>query len=128
MKIYHYNKIDKTYAGESDAKKNPLEEGEFLVPAKATTVKPEEFKEGFINIFNGEVWELKRVKTPQPSKYHTWTGETGWIITSINQKLLDADIAKELATEEQNNLIELEIRQIAINSLKEKGELPIDFI
>jgi len=56
MLVYNYDKETKEYTGESAPQKNPKKEGEYLIPACATTVAPLEKKEGFALIFDGETW------------------------------------------------------------------------
>lgn len=53
MKIYNYDE-NLFYIGESLADESPLEPGVYLIPAKATVIKPLPEKEGFINKFNSE--------------------------------------------------------------------------
>lgn len=59
MKAYAYNRIGE-FIGEVDCQPNPLEWGEFIVPAQSTTVKPPKFKEGKIRTWNGTKWVFKK--------------------------------------------------------------------
>lgn len=53
MKIAHYTK-NNLLVGISEARKNPLEDGKFLIPAGATTILPIDSE----NYFNGIGWEI----------------------------------------------------------------------
>ena len=52
MKIYNYNQITKEYLSTTQASKNPLEEGKYLIPANATTIAIGVDKAGFAQVFN----------------------------------------------------------------------------
>ena len=58
MRIYHYNKRTAAYVGSTEAAPNPLEPGQFLIPANATPVEPPEAVEGKVARWNGQAWEL----------------------------------------------------------------------
>jgi len=59
MNIYNYIKDTKEFTSITVACKNPLEEGKYLVPSDATTLKVIEPKDGFAVCFNTEhdKWE-----------------------------------------------------------------------
>lgn len=67
MIIYNYNRITLEFIGESEATPNPLEEGEFLVPAYAIPLIPLDKKSGFEICFIGDKWEY--VEVPTATKY-----------------------------------------------------------
>jgi len=128
MKIYHYSK-DGLYIGQAEATLDPLEKGSYLIPAKATTEQPPIHKEGE-EIYFTDKWNTRLRKTEQPSKYHTWNDKLGWRTTAAKQIELDADIVKAQEEKEKADLlsekegkIQAEIRLLAINSLKAKGEM-----
>lgn len=56
MKIWNYHPATKELLGENQADPNPMEEGEFLVPAHATTTAPGEPQPGWAQVFNGAGW------------------------------------------------------------------------
>lgn len=59
MNIYNYDKVNKEFLSTSVAIENPLEKGNFLIPASATKVEPLQAKIGFAVCFNEQeqVWE-----------------------------------------------------------------------
>ena len=61
MKNFNYNSKTKEFISESEATKNPLEKGKFLIPANATKIKPLVAKENYTICFNEKLnkWEYK---------------------------------------------------------------------
>lgn len=57
MKIYNYHPEHFYYLGSSDADESPLEPGEYLIPANATTKKPPEPQIDKIHIFVNDEWK-----------------------------------------------------------------------
>jgi hypothetical protein len=65
MKIYHYNPYTFEYLGEGLADKDPLDEGNWLIPAYATEIvalTPQENKT--VNFENGQ-WVYKDITQPE---------------------------------------------------------------
>lgn len=56
MRIWSYHPVTKELVGENVADPNPLESGEWLVPAFSTTVAPGEPRPGHVHVFNGTSW------------------------------------------------------------------------
>ena len=52
MKVYNYNKDTKEYTSTTQASKNPLEKGKYLIPANATTIAIGIDKDGFSQVFD----------------------------------------------------------------------------
>lgn len=65
VKVYNYN-LDGKYLGYSEADESPLEEGVFLIPANATTIKPPNVDERYEAVFNNNEWisMLKEKEVP----------------------------------------------------------------
>lgn len=61
MKIYNYNKETKEFTTSTNATANPLEKGEYIIPANATTKEPLTQKEGFAVCFDEakKEWEYQ---------------------------------------------------------------------
>lgn len=57
MKIYNYSKETNEFTKETVARKSPLEEDVFLIPAYATTKKPLKKKKGFAICFINDSWK-----------------------------------------------------------------------
>lgn len=57
MKIYNYDRITKEFTAESIAAEDPLEQGNWLVPANSTEIAPI-LEEGKVPVFNGTSWDL----------------------------------------------------------------------
>lgn len=60
MKIYNYSHEDHTYTGESIADESPLQSGVYLIPAKATVIKPQEYGDYEIPVFENGSWIIKK--------------------------------------------------------------------
>jgi len=60
MKIYNYNKKTKEFMGSSDARMNPLEPNEVLIPLNATKISPPIYSRGEIPVFDEDLqkWEI----------------------------------------------------------------------
>jgi len=56
MKVYNYDSQTGEFLGESLARENPLELGKYLIPAHATTKKPNDYKRGFVSVFKNNEW------------------------------------------------------------------------
>ena len=52
MKIYNYNKDTKEFVRETDARQDPLDSSNYLIPANATTIEPPVIEDGFVNVFD----------------------------------------------------------------------------
>ena len=59
MKIHHIHPETGIYCTTTDARENPREKGEFLIPANSTTKEPLKPKAGYAVVFNKDVdgWE-----------------------------------------------------------------------
>lgn len=59
MIIYNYSMINNEFISEEQALIDPLDEGNYLIPANSTTVKPLPLKDGFVSCYNKslEIWE-----------------------------------------------------------------------
>lgn len=66
MKIYNYIPFENIFSGESDANPDPLNSGQFLIPAFATTVKPPFFGPDEQAYWNGSAWEIQNIPQPTP--------------------------------------------------------------
>jgi hypothetical protein len=63
MKVYNYTP-EGIYRDSEEAVESPLENGVFLIPAGATTVKPPEVSEGFHAVWNGIEWIISSIPEP----------------------------------------------------------------
>lgn len=82
MKIYNYDQNGKLI-GSSKADPSPLEEGMYLIPARATDQEPPVPKNGFDIYWNETKWEYRPVPNPkpeQPNEYSVWDELTwNWV-------------------------------------------------
>ena len=131
--IYHYND-NKVFIGQSKARQNPLDKDKFLIPAKTTTTKPPVCLETE-EIYYEDGWKKRLKKLKAPSKHHKWSDKKGWELSKNDQVKLDTDIIKEKKEKENLDLLSTnevkiyaEMRRIAVENLKTKGELTKDFI
>jgi hypothetical protein len=58
MKEYHYHPVYRHFLCETDAHPSPRVPGEWIISADATTIKPPEFLDGFIPVFDGDSWNI----------------------------------------------------------------------
>ena len=118
MKVYNYHPETKEYIGESEARPNPLEPGNFLIPALATTTILPGAIPGKARVFDGAwtqvedhrgatIWntvtlESKKVadlgaipvewtKLPMPDNESKWDG-SAWV---PDQDIIDARLTEE---------------------------------
>lgn len=56
MKIYNYNGVTGEFIGESTARKSPLEDNVYLIPANATKVKPPSKNKDTVSVFKDSEW------------------------------------------------------------------------
>lgn len=66
MKVFHYHPHTGIYVGMSDADPSPLEPGEFLVPANATTEPVPSPRDGYDIVFDGARWNY--IEQPKPAE------------------------------------------------------------
>ena len=70
MKVYSYD-LQGKYTGESVADESPLEAGVYLIPAKATNIKPPITKANEVAVFDGQVWNIQAVVSNEPTEEET---------------------------------------------------------
>lgn len=68
MKIYNYHPETFEYLGEGLADPNPLEPGNWLIPASSVTFPPPDHIEGKLRYFENGSWVYKD-PPPEPEKY-----------------------------------------------------------
>lgn len=66
MKIHHYHETTGEWLCEGMADPDPLEAGNWLIPAHATTVEPPAEVEGSTRHFIAGGWEYKEIPPPPP--------------------------------------------------------------
>lgn len=64
--IYNFNPETKELLGQTQARKSPLEEDVYLIPAHATDIEPPEVPEGKKAVWNDGVWDLENISEPEP--------------------------------------------------------------
>ncbi|MBT0459845.1 tail fiber assembly protein [Morganella morganii] len=57
MKIYNYHPLTKEFLSEGIADADPLVEGNWLIPAHATTIPAPEIQSGYVPVFDGREWQ-----------------------------------------------------------------------
>lgn len=75
MKIYNYNKETKQFISQTIANPNPLEVGEYLIPANATTIEVLPHKDGFKIVFDEVKKEWEYLKIPTVYVFDSETNE-----------------------------------------------------
>jgi len=64
MKIYHYHADSGQLIGESIADADPLHEGQWLIPAHATTIEPPQTTDKQFSAFDGVNWMVFDMPEP----------------------------------------------------------------
>ncbi len=62
--IYHYDPTTGDFRGIGEADKDPLDKGNWLIPANATDIQPPEPVQGKRRVFDGSAWSLLDIPTP----------------------------------------------------------------
>ena len=65
MTIYHYDERTGRYLGEGIARPDPMEPGNWLIPAWATSAAPGEEIDGMEQVFNGTEWVYRDLPQPE---------------------------------------------------------------
>lgn len=94
------------FIGLENSFESPLEPNVFLIPAGAVEVEPPSFNEGQRVKWNKDKWEVEDI--PEPVK---------------EVEVKNEPTKEELEIQAQESLIQAEIRAIAIERLKSRGEL-----
>ncbi len=76
MKIHHYHEQTGEWLGDGMADPDPLEPGNWLIPAHATTDEPPTPGAGQFAAWNGSAWELRDIPPPAPEPLPVTTQET----------------------------------------------------
>ena len=66
--IHHYHPVSREYLGYSEADESPLEPGEFLIPANATSVEPPAVPEGKVAVWNSVDWSVLDIPTVEDTQ------------------------------------------------------------
>ena len=91
MDIYHYHPATGELMGASKADPDPLSEGEWLIPAYATTEAPPEGQAGFARVFLDGEW----------GQVEDHRGEVVWVDHETSFTIDDLGPLPEGASEEQ---------------------------
>ena len=66
MNTFHYDRATGKYLGSSPADPDPMQPGEFLIPAFAVAIAPPDIPEGHDAYWLGDDWELRPLPEPEP--------------------------------------------------------------
>lgn len=125
MKIYNYNKETKQFISQTIANPNPLEVGEYLIPANATTIEVLPHKDGFKIYFNEELkkWEYLEIPT-----VYVFGNDTNEYVSNHKNTYLIA--YKKFHLSEQETLIKpLDVKEgfaVCFNETEQKWEYQED--
>lgn len=125
MKIYNYNKETKQFISQTIANPNPLEVGEYLIPANATTIEVLPHKDGFKIYFNEELkkWEYLEIPT-----VYIFGNDTNEYVSNHKNTYLIA--YKKFHLSEQETLIKpLDVKEgfvVCFNKTKQEWEYKED--
>lgn len=61
--VYNYNPSNGYYTGSEEAFESPLEQGQgiYLMPPYCTNIEPPSVEVGYIQVWNGESWDIKDI-------------------------------------------------------------------
>ena len=103
MKIYHVNPDTGLFIGAGDARPDPMEPGQYLVPAHATTTAPPKAGKGKVAMFDDGAWTV--IDEPPPVDMTTPSETDGPldpviadIIEAVTATGVEADAAKARLT------------------------------
>ncbi len=65
LKVYSFHPVTCEYVGEDIAFPNPLEKGQFLIPAGATEVQPPKAESNKFRKWNGSEWIFEDIVQPE---------------------------------------------------------------
>ena len=77
MNIYNYDPETNQYNFSSVADESPLEPGEYLIPAYATTIAPPTAGENEAPFWTGSAWEIRSTLVPEPLA-KVWEEDEVW--------------------------------------------------
>lgn len=80
MKIFNFDNTTKELITESTARENPLEEGNFLIPANATIIEPFPAKLGFAICFDEQKNKWKYIEDNRNKIVYSKTDKTEYIV------------------------------------------------
>lgn len=125
MKIYNYDPATGRYLGTSMADPNPMEPGEFLLPAHATFEAPPE-AEGKEPICRAGVWGLEPIAVPEPVVIPTITPEQQMVADVASAEALVAKYLDAIAASQGYRSIEAAVSyadEAAVPQYQAEGRL-----
>lgn len=93
MLVYNYHPETKIYWGSEEAFPDPLSEGNYLVPADATTIAPPVLRDGECAVFAGDSWVVQTIEqTYAPKLELSYTDYLPQLL--VQMKTMQEELAK----------------------------------
>lgn len=86
MNIYNYDPETNQYNFSSVADESPLEPGEYLIPAYATTIAPPTADENTAPFWTGSAWEIRSTLEPEPPA-KIWEEDEVWATIRMHRDI-----------------------------------------
>lgn len=110
MQVFHYDIGTKLLIGTSEAHPNPLQEGEFLIPAFATEVAPPTLSPNEAAKWETDHWAIVPIVvdpdtgTPEPVDLVQYAGDVRWRLETGGTAIAFGDISIPLATDRDSQV------------------------
>lgn len=114
MNIYHFHPATGVFLGQGEADADPLDEGNWFLPAHCTTLAPPSVGAGFFAAFDGAAWQTVAEPEPTPPPLPPSAAE----VKAVNLRRVDADVDAIYAAAIGNRATEYSEAEAQANAFK----------